>query len=330
MIYNYVIFGASEDLYRISYKDINDLTNAYYLYKHIDSDSRLLTDLYRLHTTSRINKIINLPMQKLWNSVIFRHTFPENKPICFIFFGGKDKIIKNGLVEYLKDKYPNSKFVYFYQDLVSRPREFSISEIESKFDLLLSFDQEDAKKYGLLYYPLVYSPCDVPEDKSIKESDIYFIGKAKNRLGDIVSAYEKLRSANLRCDFHITGVAPNDQKYADEIDYCVQMPYIENLKRIKATKCLLEIMQLGGHGYTLRTCEAIMYDKKMITNNPEIEKAPFYSPECIQPFRNVQEIDTDFILHEPLSVDYNYKEKLSPVHLLEFIDRELQKIKKRG
>jgi len=326
MKYNYVIFGASQDFYKISYNDINNLSNAYYSYRNIDSDSRILSDLYRLHTTPRINRIINLPMQKLWNCMIFRHTFLEDKPLCFIFFSGKDKMIKNGFVEYLKDKYLNSKFVYFYQDLVSLPRELSVSQIESKFDMLLSFDQKDAEKYGLFYYPLVYSPFDVPEDENIKQSDIYFVGKAKNRLKDIISVYEKLRSAGLKCDFHIVGVAPKDRKYANEIDYCIQMPYIENLKRIKKTKCLLEIMQIGGHGYTLRTCEAIMYDKKIITNNPEIEKAPFYSSECIQTFKSVQQIDPNFIFREPISVDYNYKEELSPVHLLEFIDREIQKI----
>jgi len=225
---------------------------------------------------------------------------------------------------YLKSKYQNSKYVCFYQDKIFDLDFFS--KVKQSFDIILSFDQKDAEKYQLLYYPLVYSLFDVPEDENIKQSDIYFVGKAKNRFKDIISVYEKLRSAGLKCDFHIVGVAPKDRKYANEIDYCIQMPYIENLKRIKKTKCLLEIMQVGGHGYTLRTCEAIMYDKKIITNNPEIEKAPFYSSECIQTFKSVQQIDPNFIFKEPISVDYNYKEELSPVHLLEFIDREIQKI----
>ena len=42
---------------------------------------------------------------------------------------------------------------------------------------------------------------------------------------------------------------------------------------------MLEIMQQGGHGYTLRYCEAIAMGKKLATNNPEIEKAPFYNKE---------------------------------------------------
>jgi len=45
------------------------------------------------------------------------------------------------------------------------------------------------------------------------------------------------------------------------------MPYEENLEYIKRSKCLLEIMQEGGNGYILRTCEAVAYNKKIITNN---------------------------------------------------------------
>ena len=102
------------------------------------------------------------------------------------------------------------------------------------------------------------------------------------------------------------------------------MSYVENLNHIRQTKALLEIMQQGGHGYTLRTCEAIMYDKKMITNNPEIKNAEFYSSDRISVFEDVNEIDAEFVLREPHNVDYKFKEELSPLKLLEKIDGVLQ------
>jgi hypothetical protein len=101
------------------------------------------------------------------------------------------------------------------------------------------------------------------------------------------------------------------------------MPYIENLKHIKKSKCLLEIMQGGGHGYTLRACEAIMYDKKMITDNPEISCAPFYRPELISVFDRAEHIDPSFVTTEPAVADYKWKEKLSPLKLLEYIDKRI-------
>lgn len=322
MKYNYVIFGSDADYHRVSYNDIAKSSQAKYIYRRIDSQNKFLTNLYRLHTSPITNRFFKLPGQKIWNKMAFRGRFDENKPICFVFFV-KKRLFENGLVEYLRKKYPDCKVVLFCQDLIAHALPYRTKEICAKMDICLSFDHADAEKYGMYYYPLVYSPYDVPEDDSIEESDVYFVGKAKDRLPQILATYEKLRDAGLKCDFYITGVKPEDQKYADEITYGNQMPYIENLKHIKKTKCLLEIMQGGGHGYTLRACEAIMYDKKMITNNPEIKNAPFFHPDRISVFEKAEEMDVDFILREPAVANYGWKENLSPLKMLEYIDERL-------
>lgn len=322
MRHNYVIFGSADDYYRVSYNDMSNNTEVKYLYKRIDSENKLLTNLYRFHTSPITNRFFKLPGQKIWNRMAFRGRFDEDKPLCFVFFI-KKRLFESGLIEYLRRKYQGCKIVLFCQDLVAHSLAFGANELFRKMDLCLSFDHADAEKYGMDYYPLVYSPYDVPEDASIEESDVYFVGKAKDRLPQILAAYERFRDAGLKCDFYITGVKPEDQKYADEITYGNQMPYIENLKHIKKTKCLLEIMQGGGHGYTLRACEAIMYDKKMITDNPEISKAPFYRPKLISVFSCAEDIDPSFVTAEPTVADYGWKENLSPLRLLKYIDVNL-------
>lgn len=322
MKYNYVIFGDETDFMRIAYKDLEGLPWVKYLWKRIDTDSRVLTNLYRLHTSPISNRLFRLPWQKIWNRMAFRGNFEDGKPICFLFFF-KERWFKNGLIEYLREQFPGCKIAIFCQDLAHKFFSDGFEKTAVKMDLSLSFDHADAEKYGMDYYPLVYSPYDVPEDDSIEESDVYFVGKAKDRLPQILAAYEKLRDEGLKCEFYITGVAPEEQKYADEIHYCGQMSYVENLKHVKKTKCLLEIMQGGGHGYTLRACEAIMYNKKMITDNPQISKAPFYRPELISVFSCAEDIDPSFVTAEPADADYGWKDKLSPIKLLEYIDERI-------
>jgi hypothetical protein len=66
-----------------------------------------------------------------------------------------------------------------------------------------------------------------------------------------------------------------------------------------------------------------MYGKKMITNNPEIAGAPFYDPALISVFDSAEDIDAPFVTAEPQEADYGWKEQLSPLKLLEYIDEKL-------
>lgn len=321
MKYNYVILGSEADFYIASYADVFNCSYAKYLWRRIDTDSSIITFLYRVYMSPTMNKFIKLPMKSMWNRWVFRGKFDNDNPICFLFFAGRDREINNGAICYLRNKYKNCKMVLFYQDIVKKSALPQIEKIRNQFDLILSFDQIDVKKYNLLYYPLVYSKIDIKKS-DIPKSDIYFVGKAKDRLEDIREVYSRLKDLGLKCDFHITEVSPEDVR-EDGIVYNMPVSYAENLQRIKASKCILEIMQKGGHGYTLRYCEAIMYDKKIITNNPEIKEAPFYSEQRIQVFENPQEITDKFVMEGEEKVDYGYKDKLSPKRLLDFLDNKL-------
>lgn len=321
--YNYVIFGTENDYYLAAYKDIEQCANAIYLYRPIDSPNKLLTNLYRFHTSPKTNGIIRLPFQEIWNPMMFRRSFEEERPICFVFFARKERMLDNGIISFLKTVYTDSKFVMFFQDLISKKdSQAYIASIKKDFNLILTFDQRDAQKYNLLYHPLVYSDLQFEKD-GFQDSDVYFVGKAKDRLSDILDVYEKLNEAGLVCDFHITGVHQNDQKYAENIDYCGQMSYSENLQRIKACRCIVEIMQKQGNGHTLRTCEAITFGRKMLTNNPQVKSESFFNADFIQTFSAASEIDTDFVRRGAKDVNYHYKEKLSPIHMLKYIDRQL-------
>ncbi len=321
--YNYVFFGCDDVMYRSMFADIAHTEYSVYIPRQIDSKSNVLLFLNRLHTSITSNKIIKLPFQNIWYPVKFKNKFRCDKPICFVFILFGNTIVDFGYVRYLRKHYPNAKFVGYYQDMVDRGYQKVTDELRSEFDLIISFDQSDSEQYSLIYHPLIYSDVNVPNNSDIEQSDVFFVGVAKNRLDDIISAYERLRDAGLKCDFHICGVAEGDRRYTNEIHYRGKMPYVENLQRIKASRCLLEIMQKGGHGYTLRACEAITLGRKLLTNNPEVTNAPFYSSKCISSFTTPDTIDIDFVKSGDSDVDYKYKDMLSPLHLLKFIEQKL-------
>ncbi len=320
--FNYVILGSRADFLRAMYCELLERENVRYCDRQLEPRAFFLRLLKRIHFSYKINRIVDLPFKHLWNSSLyFKNDFAIDRPLCFVLFSDQQHLIDYGVLSYLKRTYPDARFVMLYHDLVSRTKNDHIRWVKENMDMTVSFDQNDCEKYGLEYYPLVYSKVSEQALRSdVPESDVFFVGHAKNRLPEILAAYRALRDAGLRCDFHITGVAPEEQKYADEIDYCTQMPYAENLKRIQKTRCLLEIMQQGGCGYTLRMCEAIMLDKKLLTNNPAVTGAPYYSPDRIQTFQQAQEIDPAFITEGERNVNYGWKEELSPLKLLQFIE----------
>ncbi len=323
--YNYVLFGYDTDLYRIPYTDISKLDNAIYLHKPIDTDNKLLHFLHKVHTTGYINKkLFPLPFKGIWNPVMFRNRWNDSKPICFVFSSRRCDLVNYGLLDYLRKHYPGCKFACFYQDIVATCKECSIERVKKEFDVVLSFDHADAKNYGFYYYPLVYSVVDVPENPDIEESDVFFVGVPKDRLDDIYAAYEKVRDGGLKCDFHLIGVPKDKRRYEDEIHYRdTMMPYTENLQHIKRTRCILEIMQKRGTGFTLRAAEAVVFDRKLLTNNSEAEGAPFYKPDAVCAFTTPDTIDINFVKSGDRDVDYGYKDRLSPIHLLEFIEEKI-------
>lgn len=323
--YNYVLFGSSDDYYMVAYNELFSLDYVYCIMDGIDTKNKILNTLYKIHTSKRTQSFVKLPFKSIWNNRIFRHSFNNDKPICFVFFS-RNQLCTINVIRYLKRLYPNSKFVAFWQDLVCKINldDFALLK-ESYLDLCLSFDQGDSERYGMQYYPLVYSDYSFDRVVTRPKSDVYFVGKAKDRLGIIIEVFEYLNNAGLNCDFNITGVAKKDRVYADKISYIDSMPYKDNIEHIKATNCMLEIMQGGGTGFTLRYAEAIMFNKKMITNNQLIKNADFYDAKKINVFKNVNEIDVNFPISLPINVDYDCKEKLYPSRMIEYIDTFLSR-----
>lgn len=322
MRYYYVIFGSSSEFMRASYADISKCDSAQYLYKNLATDGILSNFFYRVHNNQLINSFIYLPGKSVWFKKLTPSIYSD-KSICFLFFAGGTRFnaIRDGYIEFLREHFPYSKMVCFYQDLVSIKRPVGIETIKDKFDLVLSFDQNDCRDFDLIYYPLVYSSSSFT--RTSITNDVYFVGKAKDRLPEILNTYRYLKESGLKCDFNIIGVDLKDQKYADEIHYCEPLKYSENIKHILSSKAMLEIMQQNGAGYTLRTCEAIANDRMLITNNSEVGSAPFYDPSRIITFDDPEDIDVELIRKTIVPVNYGYKENLSPIRLLEFIDQKL-------
>lgn len=264
MNYHFVVLQDNADYFRISWSDIGKLTDVEYYDRFPCGGRNISKLLFKIHFSGKIRRYINLPFKSLWNKWFY--TKRTEKPICFIISSRYAFLMYSGLIESLRAHYPGSKFVCFYQDIVATHTDVKITDVKKNFDLVISYDIEDAKRYSIVYHPTVYSLYRVEDDVSIPYSDIYFVGAAKDRLGDIIEIYDSLTSVGCKCDFYVTGLKEVNRIYRPGINYISSLSYEENLKHVKRTKAVLEILQHGAVGHSLRLWEAIFYNKYFITN----------------------------------------------------------------
>lgn len=331
MKYRFVFVGDGDSISLQSFSDIINMKDVVYIkdiYSYLNPISRLL---FMIHVTPRINRIISLPFKKFWFKWLMKkYNIEDAGNLCFVFSNFWVKSIELGAVDYVKNKYPNAKRVWYLRDLVrtlftmSGKKTIDVEKLKTDFDLILSFDHDDCQRYNFVYYPLVFSKSPITAD-DYPESDIYFLGLAKDRLDKIINVFKKCHEIGLKCDFHIVGVPNEKQVFKDLISYNKTLSYEENLKHIVRTKCLLEIMQGGGVGYTQRVCEAVCYNKFLLTNNNKVKEAPFYRQDMMSVFKNEEDVDIEFLKKMKFNnTPQNTNENIfSPVKLLEYLNTNI-------
>jgi hypothetical protein len=320
--FNYVIFQTSSEYYKVSYSDLYKRNDVIYIDNLNPNSSKIAEALFRIHHSEKVNKIIRLPFKNIWFPNYFKNTFINNLPICFIVNARWMQFpYFQEYIEYLKKSYSSSKFVCFYQDLVETHPGADPKKLIDLFDLILSYDKGDAEKYRLTYHPTVFSEFIVASDNNIPECDVYFIGLAKDRLELILDVFFQLKKERMVCDFYLSGVPISKRIEENGLNYIDKMSYIDNLKHVVRTKCILEIIQTKAKGSTIRTWEAIMYDKKLLTNNLTITEDYYYNSNYISLLNN-KNIDFSFLKNNNSYIN-PYKHQISPNKLLEFITQQL-------
>ena len=327
--YKYIVFNSNDNnalkknpdgYYTICLNDLEDMKDVQIVSQPLEHMPLWIRFIYSVYSSRRISRIIKLP-KSIWYPLYFRVEKAIDKPYCFVFM---NPYISNGYYAYLKKKYPNCKIVAVHRDLVRVWMELAPHFIQNPmYDLEYIFDEKEASKYGMEYFHEFESKIELGDTSSFPVSDVFFAGKAKDRLPRLLEAYRIFNDHGLKCLFYITDV-PHEQReelpgivYADK-----NMNYREMLSYSNNAKCLLEINQKEAVGLTSRFLESVMYNKILITDNVEIEKSKFYNPSYIQCINDISDIDPS-IINNSDDVNYNYNDEFSPKHLICQIDAKL-------
>lgn len=330
--YRYVVFSTldieSREYVHIMYNDLQGKDNILFIDSPFDNckNKKFYQTLHKLHYHGNLNKYFEFPLKSLWNHFYFHEKLDDKQQLCFVFFISSLRKENESFFKYLKKQYPGCKLVIYFEDIIaSRGKEggniLRLDYIDKYFDLALSYDKVDSEKYGFLYYPTPYSVIVIKDNPYIPQSDLFFCGAAKQRYDMIVDVYKKCIDKDTKCDFIIARADGNEK--IDGMSYVSYMlPYSEYLEHMKKTNCLLEIIQEGSTGYTLRVWEALVYGKKLLTNNKNIINAPFYDEKQFRYFSEIGDMEIEFI-NQKQELTPRYREELSPLRLIECIDKNL-------
>ena len=184
--------------------------------------------------------------------------------------------ISPSIVKYIREKNPNARIIVYYINPVQysfNPNDYAISQVE-----LWTFDDKDAERYGMKWNPLHYFATEIRRS-SPKEVDIAFVGADKGRYKLLIQLESLFRKHGLKTDFHIT--ANTNTPFYDRKKYRRRLSYRENMEHIFRSKAILDILQKNQYGYTMRIPEAMVNHIKLITNNRNINKYPFYCADNV-------------------------------------------------
>ena len=323
MKYNYVFYGATNSFLKNTFSDLEISPCGEVKGDFLESENKILQIMFKIHTYPQFNRFFSIPFKGIWLNKCFKFKFNDNKPICFIV--GDKYYNQDFFFDYLRKKYDDCKIVITFRDLyLSKKKRFpdmNIEELKEKFDLVMSYDKGDCKKYNLVYFDLEATKKYIDRASDYPWSDVIFIGRSKGRLNRIIKAYDILSNAGLKCYFYVVG-ENRISKYKNIIFTDKIMPYGEMLEKTINSRCVLELSQDKEYGFTSRSQEAIIYNKKLITDSLIVKEQKFYPSKDILFINDVADINPDFV-KEMNEVDYGYNGEYSPLRMIENIEAHL-------
>lgn len=304
----FLVISLSHEYCTYMYQDAIDTGHVYCCPLNIlENTSKIKQFILRLYQSRALGKMVKLPFRKYAMRLYTQSIGIPNEEYDFLIFQmdmlRDDRV---DFVKYLKQKYPEAKTILHFHDIISsRKGAINLDNLQY-FDAAYHYDKVEADKYGFIYQPTFMSPIKV-EVKDEYESDLFFCGVSKGRLQLLIDICKNLSEQGMKCLFLILNVPKQDRKEQDGVVYLDQfISYTEMIKYVQCSKCLLEIIQNGAVGCTLRTWEAILYNKKLLTNNYYLVNETFYNPHQVILFNDLESINCETLKSEyDNSIDYN-------------------------
>lgn len=319
----YILIDTGSESNQIMMSDVGKMENGIQRSKTFETDNRFLDALIRLHFSYAVTQRVNLPGKSIWNKYCVLDGLTKDGSLEYFV------IIVNNAIHRLSVKHLNKlqerENIHIFSLLLDPfdhlPRNVQKQLKAVNWEKVFSFQRSDCNKYGFEFTNRIYSRADIEKYAVANDPkiDVYFVGLAKDRMEKIYEIYRRLSNAGLKCDFTVIvgkdKVAEYQSKYVGITFKTNRVPYTDILRKLAATKCILELCAEGQDGLTMRFYESVFYNKLLITNNRTALDSDLYNPEYMQVVKDYSRIDIPKIQNTS-QIDYKYQGTFSPVHFV--------------
>ena len=278
----------------------------------------------------RLNKNLVKNSIKKYFETILQSCKEKQYDVVFVIIG---QSLYSDMIDKMREVLPNAKFIFYDWDAIQNfpDRE----EFSKHFDYCYSFDNKDVIQYPWFkFVPLFYSES---EDNYVEDKrDALYIGTIKKgKYAFVHEMEEKLNSKGLNNYFYYYIQSKSVFRYLKWKDKDMKGANIKDFKfekinekqtyeLMKTSKMIVDVPMKNQNGLTIRTFEALGFNKKLITTNKNIVEYDFYDPQNIYVYEGEFDFNSDFFTKPYRMPTKAIKDKYS---LSSFLDALLEEVK---
>lgn len=222
-------------------------------------------------------RCLSLFSKKIASQLVFRSTLKAYPNALFLVNDNSEALLR-----FIVTKQPKADIAVVMRNPMVTKSGLAplLRQIMSQGYPVFSFDKEDCRQYGFDFYRQ-YCAC-VRADPDPK-FDFTFLGRSKGRRPVLEQLCAQLQIRGFSTVLRLTERSKGNKSFMEQIKMrqSKALPYLAYLDESLAARCLIDIVQCGQGGLTLRPLEAMLYRRKLLTNNRSVLNEEFYRPENI-------------------------------------------------
>lgn len=184
------------------------------------------------------------------------------------------------LIHWIRRNNPQNRIIIYFINTVRDTR--MPQRYEEMGCELWSFDKDDCKKYNMKFND--WYCCYTPDENRKIKYDVSFIGREKTRRPFLNEFAKYMKRNGITYYYHIT----HERNYPiiNPFKYKHHISYSKMIEIEKQSKAIVELVEPGQGGSTLRIMDSIFNNVKLITNFEIIKFSELYNPNNIYILKN--------------------------------------------